>query len=214
VRLPRPLGIATPDTGDLPLDDLSDSAPPVDVAPPAAVKLYRCHCQKAILGFHVSYQFYAGDAPFMCATVSGSQVKIARTAAPETICAIMKVQRRKSLFRLETVEPGTIFVCEVTTVRQPIRYERYFVAHLQIGERARRLHSKMPKKGAGGRYMINFGGKFTQRSIKNSILVDENEQNAIIVRRISEQDIEVESAADFPDVVAFAFAIVAWRCPY
>jgi hypothetical protein len=72
----------------------------------------------------------------------------------------------------------------------------------------------MPKKGLGGRYMINFGGKFTHRSIKNSILVDENEQNAVIVRRIGEEDLEVESAPDFPNVVGFAYAIVAWVCPY
>jgi hypothetical protein len=72
----------------------------------------------------------------------------------------------------------------------------------------------MPKKGQGGKYIINFGGKFTQRSIKNAILVDENEQNAIVVRRIGEDDLEVENVAGFSDFICFGFAIASWICPY
>lgn len=207
-----------PDSAEIPLEDLSDSPPddyvPRNVPPPAVVKLCRCHCEKAMLGFRVSYRFYSGETPLMSATLSGSKVKIVRTDAPDALYALMKVRHRKALFQFATVETGPSFSCEVKTVHQPIRYHRYFVMQLQIGNKAIPLHSKMPKKATGGHYMINFGGKFTQRSIKNSILLDGNEQNAIIVRRISENDLEVESIAEFPDAVGFAYAIVAWVCPY
>jgi hypothetical protein len=72
----------------------------------------------------------------------------------------------------------------------------------------------MPRKGQGGKYLINFDGKFTQRSIKNAILLDRNEQTAIVVRRIGPEDLEIENSAGFSDFVCFGFAIVSWLCTF
>jgi hypothetical protein len=83
---------------------------------------------------------------------------------------------------------------------------------LKVGEQIYKLHSKMPRRMPGGKFIMNFGGKFTKKSIKNAILVQGTDQAMITVRRIGEDDLEIENAGGFSDLVCFGFAVLSWLC--
>jgi hypothetical protein len=72
----------------------------------------------------------------------------------------------------------------------------------------------MPVKTANGRFVMNFGGKFTRVSIKNAILLDEHDKEALIVRKIGDNDLEIENFGDYSEIASFGFAIVSWLCPF
>jgi hypothetical protein len=141
-------------------------------------------------------------------------VQIVSSAAPDRFHGFLAAKHSEREFELSRVSGEEGFVCQVGTVCDPIIYNRYFVVDVHVGDGWHRLHSKVPNKAQSGRYSIYFGGKYTQKSIKNAILVDINEQNAIIVRRMSDEDIEVENVGGFSDFICFGFAIVSWICPY
>jgi hypothetical protein len=150
----------------------------------------------------------------MAARRCKSRVKIVHISSLAELFAVLIVKNRKSLFELATVAPGVSFSCHVTTVYEPVVYCRYFVMELQIGQTNIALHSKIRGKGARGGCALKFARQSARAPIKNSILVDENAQTAIIIRKIGRRDLEVENLRDFPDVVCFAFAIISWICPY
>ena len=62
-------------------------------------------------------------------------------------------------------------------------------------------------------WQLNFNGKFTQRSIKNFILLDDAERVCIILRKFADNDLEIESFIDnFPHYLIFAIAICDFLC--
>jgi hypothetical protein len=163
---------------------------------------------------HRTFQYFDGEIALFSAKSSRSKVQIMSSAAPSQLCGILKSKKWKHYFELVGTTITERFVCQVGSVHEPVSYHRYFVMDLTIGEEQQRLHSKMPKNAGGGKYTLNFGGKFTKSSIRNAILIDGNEQNAIIVRKIGKEDLEVECLTGLSDFVCFGFAILSWTCPY
>jgi hypothetical protein len=177
-------------------------------------RVNRCRIRKGVFGMRPTFEFFAGEALLMAGRRGKSGVKIVSTSSFAELFAVLDVTNRKSLFKLAPVAPGASFSCQVTTVYEPVVYCRYFVMELQIEQENVVLHSKIPGKATNGRCTLKFERRSRLGPIKNSILVDENDKTAIIVRKINRRDLEVENLRNFPDVVCFAFAMVSWICPY
>lgn len=128
--------------------------------------------------------------------------------------AVMKILNQKRTFTMFSPEGTIIMQCKVSKVREPILYERFFTVQMLCDGVVVNLTSKMPVLGAGGRYIINFGGKLTRPSIKNAILIDADQQKLIIVRKIADNSLEIERNVKMSALLAFAFSIVSFVCPY
>jgi hypothetical protein len=148
------------------------------------------------------------------AKYANSKVKIVSSASPDQLCAILTSKNFNRSFEFVGIATPEKFVCQVGSVQDSVSYHKYIVMELSIGEQQHQLHSKLPTNAGGGKYTLNFGGKFTKSSIRNAILIDENDQTAILVRRIGKEDLEVECFMGLSNLVCFGFALVSWLCPH
>jgi hypothetical protein len=160
-----------------------------------------------------AFALYSGETAVLNGRRDGSKIRIVDAASPDKLRAIIEARERKRAFEMSTVAGDESLSCRIGTVTEPFVYHRYIVVDLRSGQRTERLNSQMPTKGTGGTVCLNFGGRFTQASIKNAILLNQDQNTALIVRKISAEDLEVENFGGYSDLVCFAFAISSWLCP-
>ncbi|OHS95368.1 hypothetical protein TRFO_38509 [Tritrichomonas foetus] len=165
------------------------------------------------------FQLYKGEEVLMCAKSPNVKrsVLINDGNIPPTkdnTSAVMKIKKKQKNFILYQGNKNgpIIMICDVSTVKAPIFYDRFFT--VQMKEPNFSLKTMLPRKREDGKYTLNFGGKFTKMSIKNAILMNDNEEKVLCVRRIGEHDIEIEVFQDVSLLQIFGFAIVSWVCPY
>jgi hypothetical protein len=189
----------------------SDSELPLLPSLPTPPPVRRCHSPSGF-GGRKTFLFYDGDTVLLTGKYADSKVQILGPTNPSQLTAALATKSHQRRFELCGFVSKEHFVCEVSTVHEPFLYKRYFVMNLSIDGQSISLHSKMPHRSATGKFTINFGGKFTQRSIKNSILVDAVNQEMIILRKIGKEDLEIEKRGRYSDLICFGFGILSWLC--
>ena len=104
----------------------------------------------------------------------------------------------------------------ISTVDAPFRYSRYFKVVLQSSSKSTYLYSLVPKKRADGKYSLPFGPTFVQNSLRNGILVDDQNNRVIFVKQLKSDrlEIEVSDRVEIPLEAVFAVALSSWLCPY
>jgi hypothetical protein len=164
-----------------------------------------------------SFQFFDGLVGIMAAKQSSHGFRMWQghsiMQGVESDC-FLETSCKLRRYRLQSKEGTEEMTCEVKSVSTPLVYHRYFVMKLTVNDQEMEIHSRMPTKTVDGRYIINFGGKFTKHSIKNAMLVDNNDRPVMIVRRIGDEDLEVENIRGLPPRFCFAFSLMSWVCPY
>lgn len=130
--------------------------------------------------------------------------------------AYMEISKKRKRFSLFNNGEKNMSVA-VSTVKKPLFYERFFTVSLKTDSKSEEtvIKTMMPKKRPDGKYSMNFGGKFTKRSIKNAILINDRQQKMIIVRRIGDSQLEIEANNEINnELQIFAFGVISWICPY
>ena len=72
------------------------------------------------------------------------------------------------------------------------------------------LRSKIPKRGENGLWRLPFGGHFTIPSCRNAIILDENNNEAILIRKIGANILELSVKIPIPMYVVASFAITSY----
>jgi hypothetical protein len=83
---------------------------------------------------------------------------------------------------------------------------------IEIGDSVR-LINRIPRKKAGGRWVLNFSGKYVIKSAKNAIITDEGNDPVIIIRKIDKKTLQIETIRDYSDVQLFALGVISFICP-
>ena len=109
---------------------------------------------------------------------------------------------------------GTILMTS-NIVRNPAEQAipRSIVASLVVESNKMELITKKPKKNSSGFYTLNFHGKKTIPSEKNSIYVmkgDVNASEVLSVRKIATNKLEVIADSTIPPVMAFALGLTSF----
>ena len=107
---------------------------------------------------------------------------------------------------------------EVSEKTEPLKYARYFDLHIYNEDGITvDLNTEMPHKNSKGQYVLSFGPTFIKDSIKNAILLDSKKNRRIIVRKISDDLLNIElipGEDNIPLYAAFSFGLASWLCPY
>ena len=194
----------------------SDNALPI----PGQTKSYRVTRAKGKYKSKQEFQIHEKDKCLMHAisknpSKSVTIQKWGKDEAEGNFNGFIKVSKRKRKFILyEGGENGKeIMFCNVSSIKKPLNYDRFFTVEFRDPDFS--LKTCLPKKRPeDGLYTLNFQGRFTKKSIKNSILQNDNEEQMIIVRRIGEIDLEVDASARLTPLQVFGYAIASWICPY
>jgi hypothetical protein len=83
---------------------------------------------------------------------------------------------------------------------------------IEIGDSVR-LVNRIPRKKAGGRWVLNFSGKYVIKSAKNAIITDQGNHPVIIIRKIDKKTLQIETIRDYSDVQLFALGVISFICP-
>lgn len=173
---------------------------------------------------HYSYQLLYRDQCLINASSSNIKKSVEFKACKNfqggPLDAYMKISKKRRQFCLFNNGIKIMSVL-VSTVKKPLYYERFFTVtikkdiHSENSNDEITLETMMPKKRPDGKYSMNFGGKFTKRSIKNAILINDNQQKMITVRRIGDSQLEMEvNPLINQEIIVFAFGVLSWICPY
>jgi hypothetical protein len=74
------------------------------------------------------------------------------------------------------------------------------------------LKSKLATRKENGAWGLPYGGKFVLRSMKNAIILDEEELPVILVRKIERDALEVETVRDFTPLQLFVLGVASFLC--
>jgi sensor histidine kinase YesM len=74
------------------------------------------------------------------------------------------------------------------------------------------LISKKPVR-RGSRWTLNFHGKYVVKSQKNAILVDEEEEQVLLVKKIERHVLELEILKNLSQFNVFIIALASFVCP-
>lgn len=185
--------------------------------------IYRVTRSKSQLS-HYSFKLFCRDQCLMSANSSNIKKYVEFKAdgayGGDLVNASLKISKRRKKFILNN-NGHKIMSVTVSTVKQPLYYERFFIVTMKVNSGSEQpeddiiIKTMMPKKRPDGKYSMNFGGKFTKRSIKNAILINDREQKMLTVRRIADSQLEVEANPLInEELQIFAFGIISWICPY
>ena len=75
------------------------------------------------------------------------------------------------------------------------------------------LKSRVPKQTKSGRWVLKFNGKYVVKSQKNAIMLNEENHAVILIRKIQDTVLEIETIENYTDVHLFALGIASWICP-
>ena len=77
-----------------------------------------------------------------------------------------------------------------------------------------KLVNRKPTLQADGTWVLDFSERYTIPSKKNAILVDdETGKEMIVVRKVEENEIELDAFEPIPPIYVFALAVAFWVCP-
>ena len=70
--------------------------------------------------------------------------------------------------------------------------------------------SRIPKRGANGYWKLSFGGHFTILSCRNAILLDSNLKEAIVIRKVGKDVLEITVKKPTPMIDVFLLGITSY----
>jgi hypothetical protein len=75
--------------------------------------------------------------------------------------------------------------------------------------------NQQPKLGLDGHWQLSFGGKLAIPSVKNCVIVPENDSGTVVMqmRRVSGSNCELDSAGMFAPICLFGYAIASFVSP-
>ena len=194
-------------------DEIAKSLPRPAPAPLTS-ELRTCHRQKFTFK-KTQLTFFERENVLMNAAIGRHQAVIYSGATKEGApLAVLHIENRKRRFTLVNPDGRMVLICDCQTVSDPIPYTRFFVAKVWVNDQTIYLRSELPRVKEDGRYVINFGGKFTKHSFRNSILLAPDNGRSIIIRKIADNDLELENFSGWNDLTLFGFAIISYACPY
>lgn len=75
------------------------------------------------------------------------------------------------------------------------------------------LHSKVAVLSQQGKWRLPFNGKYVVPSQKNAVILDSNDQPVILVGKIENPSLEIETIKEFTPIQLFVIGIVSFLCP-
>lgn len=75
------------------------------------------------------------------------------------------------------------------------------------------LKSRVPRLTKSGKWVLKFNGKYVVKSQKNAIMLNEQEHPVILIRKIQDTILEIETIEKFEVAHLFALGIASWLCP-
>lgn len=75
-----------------------------------------------------------------------------------------------------------------------------------------KLTSKKPSISPCGLWSLNINGRYAVKSIKNSIMIDEKNNEFLSLMKTYDNDATVESYYTIPPIIVFSFAIASFLC--
>ena len=77
-----------------------------------------------------------------------------------------------------------------------------------------KLINRKPTQQPNGNWVLDFSERYTIPSKKNAILIDEETgKEMIVVRKVEENEIELDAFEAIPPIYVFALAVAFWVCP-
>jgi hypothetical protein len=157
-----------------------------------------------------------GGAPALCATFRGrGTIAIGAGAGfrhGSAAIARLLVDGRRAEFRLVDGAPER----DVMSIRfsLPGRKTPRAVCVTftpPVGGIVARLTSRKPVKGPVG-WRLDMGGRFARGSIKNAVMVDDEDKECIVARMTAGGEMEVEANPQIGQLMVFAFALASFIC--
>lgn len=100
----------------------------------------------------------------------------------------------------------------VKSMISPFIFNRVFLATI-FEPCQKTLKSQLPLLHEE-RGVLDFEGKFSVSSIKNGIMLDEDDKKVFSIRKISNTTLEIDNDGNLDQLIIFAFGILSWLCPY
>jgi hypothetical protein len=75
------------------------------------------------------------------------------------------------------------------------------------------LHNRMPKQRSNGNWVLDFGGRYVVSSVKNCVIVDENDREMFVAIKMDTDVLRIEGHPAIPDICTFCFALSCFVCP-
>ena len=74
------------------------------------------------------------------------------------------------------------------------------------------LSNRKPKFTYGSTFVLDIGGRVAKRSIKNCIMVDENDNDIMSIMKIRDSEVSIEAFPTIGELSVFAFGISSVLC--
>ncbi|OHS94519.1 hypothetical protein TRFO_39337 [Tritrichomonas foetus] len=74
------------------------------------------------------------------------------------------------------------------------------------------LHNRKAYMNASGQWVLDMHGKFTMKSIKNCVIIDENDNEYAFVTKVEKETLGIEALEDFSPMMVFALGFSAFIC--
>ena len=173
--------------------------------------LFRCHRNKGIgrLGF----EYYDRQNLLFTCQRKGSKFTIFKAGETDGI-AVFTADRHKKNFVLTDAQTGkemaTIKFTQ-TLVNKPRDVD--FV--MRNGDAEVQFVNQQPMFNERKfTWQLDFGARFVEPSQKNVVLLDKDNELALIVYKLKDEDLQVEVATPVDSVLVFFFAAASFVCPF
>ena len=180
--------------------------------------IYRCHrTSSKIAGRSVNFALYRSDIQIMAAVGKGFNHDKVEIFLDDV--SVLKIQKKRLksnevVFNLlkepeDQLEAKIIFTHKENSQPRKISIT---INNPSLGLPSK-IESMKPKYNEAKKlWQMNFKGKFVLRSIKNTILVDEQLNKLMYVRKTTKDDLIIDILSQINEVFIFSFAISSFLC--
>lgn len=181
--------------------------------------IYRCHRESSKgLGRQINFKFFRSDSQIMSAT--GKGMKHDKIAIYHNDGIISKIQSKyyrsskKIKFDLFTEPEGNLEASiDFTHKKESLPREVSITINNPSFGLPNKCESQKPKYNKLKKlWQMNFKGKYVLRSIKNTILVDEQLNKLMYVRKTNKDDLDIDILVQIDEIFIFYFAISSFLC--
>ena len=173
--------------------------------------LFRCHRNKGIgrLGF----EYYDHRNLLFTCQRKGSKFTIFKAGETDGI-AVFTADRQKKNFVLTEAHTGK----EMATIKFTqtlVNKPRDVAFVMRNGDAEVQFVNQQPMFNERKfTWQLDFGARFVEPSLKNVVLLDKDNELALIVYKLKDEDLQVEVATPVDSVLVFFFVAASFVCPF